>query len=57
LAKRHGISPTTVQKWRKRTFTAGVARGGLMTAVHFVAWIDGAAIDGSEGAALDRTQP
>ena len=27
LAKRHGISPTTVQKWRKRAFTADAAMG------------------------------
>ncbi len=27
LARRHGISPTTVQKWRKRTFTTDVAMG------------------------------
>ncbi len=27
LARRHGISPTTVQKWRKRAFTADAAMG------------------------------
>ena len=26
-ARRHGISPTTVQKWRTRTFTADAAMG------------------------------
>ena len=27
LARRHGVSPTTVQKWRKRTFAADAAMG------------------------------
>jgi transposase InsO family protein len=27
LARRHGISPTTVRKWRKRTFTTDAAMG------------------------------
>ena len=27
LAQRHGISPTTVQKWRKRTHTTNIAVG------------------------------
>src|SRR5881628_571551 len=27
LAKRYGVSPTTVQKWRKRTTTAGARMG------------------------------
>jgi transposase-like protein len=27
LARRHGISPTTVQEWRNRSFTADAAMG------------------------------
>ena len=27
LAKRHGVSPTTVQKWRKRSTTADARMG------------------------------
>ena len=27
LAKRHGISPTTVQEWRSRSFTADATCG------------------------------
>jgi transposase-like protein len=27
LTKRHGISPTTVQKWRKRTTVADLSMG------------------------------
>ena len=29
LAKRHGISPTTVQKWRKRSFVADLPMGPI----------------------------
>lgn len=29
LAKRHGISPTTVQKWRKRSFVAYLPMGPI----------------------------
>jgi hypothetical protein len=29
LAKRHGVSPTTVQRWRKRSFVADLPMGPI----------------------------
>ena len=33
LARRHGISPTTVQKWRKRVHTADAAMRPLVVGI------------------------